>query len=396
MKKNTIIILASTFPRWKDDSVPRFVYDHAINMKSYFSKVIVIAPHYKNAKRKEKMEGIEVLRFMYFFPLSKQTIAYGKYKESSGFLSYIKAIIYVLVQLIYTLYVTIQYKADVINAHWMIPQGFSASIVGILTRKKVIVNIHGGDVFTLNHRIFMLFKKFVLSQASEVIVNSSVTKKAARKILDRKFLVIPEVVDVENFSQAFMLKNYRNYNKFIVLFVGRLSEEKGVIYLLEAIKLLVERNNLSLQLLIVGDGPEREKLEGFVFKNNIRKYVEFSGWKQREALVDIFRAANVFVGPSIKAKDGWVEAFGIVFAEASASGLPVITTDTGGMVDIIIDNETGFIIPEKSPAIIAEKIGILYHDSDLCHKFGEQGHKRAITEYSRETIKDMYKKLFYS
>mgnify|MGYP006425182691 CR=1 FL=1 len=342
------------------------------------------------------MDGIEVYRFMYFFPLSKQTIAYGNYKGNGGLSSSIKAFIYVLMQLIFSFFLTVRYEPDVINAHWLIPQGFSASIVGLISGRKVFVNIHGSDVFTLKHRVIMPFKRFVLRHASEVVVNSSVTQKAAKQILDRKFSLIPTVVDVEHFSQAFTLKKYRNRDKFTVLFVGRLSEEKGVIDLLKAIKILKNRDKLWLHLRIVGDGPERKKLEEFVTKNNIEQYVEFSGWKQRDALVDLFGVADVFAGPSITTNDGCVEAFGIVFAEASASGLPVITTNKGGMVDIVVHDETGFIVPEKSPTIIAEKIETLYGDPELCRKLGTQGHKRAVERYSRETIKGMYEKILAS
>lgn len=391
-RDDTILLLTSTFPRWKKDQVPLFVYDQAKIMKNFFGSVLVLAPHYPHARRGEILEGIQISRFQYFYPESSQNIAYGGFKTNNNVIAVVKAICYVLMQIIYTLIISIKHKPKVINAHWLLPQGLSALLAKQVFGSKMIVNIHGGDVFTLNSRFSRAIKKAILKRSDVVIANSSVTKREAQLLLDREYVVIPEIVDVEKFTSAH--KNKEKHDGFNIVFIGRLSEEKGVIYLLEAVNLIKKNmNSKDMQLKIVGDGPERAKLQQYVDSSRLNSFVEFVGWKQRDELVDIFKTTDVFVGPSIKSDSGWKEAFGIVFAEASSAGVPVITTDQGGMIDIVDDGNTGFIIDQKSAKLIAEKLNVLYDDRGYSRMMGEKAHKRAIKLFSKNAVQTKYKKI---
>ncbi len=387
MKKNCIVILASTFPRWKNDSVPTFVYDHAINMKEYFEKVIVIAPHYKGAKKNEAWDGLTIKRFRYFWPASGENIAYGNFKSNNGFVSKIKSIYYIFSQVAFTLVYTLKFKPEIINAHWIIPQGFSGVLVGRLTKTKVISSVHGGDVFTLNGRFINKFKKYVLKSSDAVTVNSTVTERACRVMYNRTYKIIPPIVDVDIFKGLKKFDLNLKDKMLNILFVGRISEEKGIIYLLEAVYELVEIKGIKkIKVYIVGDGPDRHKLIKWVEEHSLENTITFEGWKQRSELIKYYALADVFVGPSIKADSGWVEAFGIVFAEASSAGIPIITTNTGGMVDIVKNGKNGYLVSQKNSVEISEKIQIFYNDRVKLNSFGKNGSKFVSNRFSSKVV----------
>jgi glycosyltransferase involved in cell wall biosynthesis len=158
----------------------------------------------------------------------------------------------------------------------------------------------------------------------------------------------------------------------IVLTVGRLVEKKGTEYLIRAMADVV-RTVKDARLIICGDGPLRAYLEKLAQELRIENSVEFRGWQSKIELQEQFRKANIFVLPSVTAKDGDCEGLGMVFLEAMTYGVPVIGTDHGGIPDVIRHNETGFLIPEKDNNALAEKIKILLNDKALAVKMGERG-----------------------
>lgn len=389
LKTKSLIVLASTFPRWENDKVPGFVLDHARNMSLFFKDVIVIAPHYEGAKRHEQIDNnIYVKRFRYFYPARQQNIAYGEFRNNVYNNS--KSIFYVIAQLWTTLVVCRKNKAHIINAHWLVPQGFVAVLIKKLLGSKVVVSVHGGDVFTLNGRIMRAIKSFVLRNADRVVVNSSATYDACNSLYqEREYKIIPEIVDVNKFSEARKQPKKYEKDRLSILFVGRLAPEKGAIYLCEAVAKLTKAKK-NVVLTIVGDGSEKVKIQEFIEDNKLQNAIRLEGWKQREELVKYYAAADVFVGPSIKHSNGWIEAFGIVLAEASSAGIPVITTNKGGMKDIIQDGKSGFIIEDKNSDQLADKLKLLLDKPELRKKMGMYGAEFVKANFEKTKIGDMF------
>ncbi len=358
-----LLIVATTFPRWKNDAVPSFVLDHAKNLSKYFKKITVVVPHYKNSKTNELVGDIHVKRFRYFFPASAENIVYEGHATSKIKKSLIYAIKLLLFVMFQFLSIVINGRNKIVNAHWLIPQGFLAILAKPLNRSKVIISVHGGDVYALRGRMMNSIKKFTLKHADEVIVNSSSTRKVCREIYkERTYPIIPMGVDVERFKKS---KNSNKNRMFTVTFVGRLSSQKGVIDVLASARKIKADGIDDIQFNIAGDGPQKEKLLKYVQGNQLGDIVSFLGWLQPKELPSLLKKSDVFIGPSVIDDDGWTEAFGLVFVEAAAAGLPVITTNVGGIKDIVDDAITGFLVDQKSPDQLADKIVMLKNNEKL-------------------------------
>ncbi len=156
----------------------------------------------------------------------------------------------------------------------------------------------------------------------------------------------------------------------IVLFVGRLVEKKGGDYLLKAMA-AVQRQLSAVQLVVIGDGPQRSHLKTLAHQLSIR--VQFLGKQSPDQVRHWMNRAQVFCGPSIVAHSGDAEGFGMVFAEAQAMALPVVSFATGGIPEAVIHGETGLLAPEKDIQQLAKYLIQLLEDADLRQRFALAG-----------------------
>ena len=385
----TLLVLASTYPRWPQDKVPNFVENFVTQMTPVFKAIRVIVPHYKGAQRKEQPgPTVTITRFRYAYPYSFEDIAYGEFKKNA--LYPIKTLLYVAAELWTTFVVTLRSRPVVVNAHWLIPQGFVAVLLKPLFNNKVVISVHGADVFTLNGAAMRKVKRFVLRRADAVVVNSSATQEVCRGIFDRDYPIIPMGVDTNRFSR----QGKKQAGKTLeLLFVGRVTEEKGVEYLCQAVAAL-HKQHRAVHLTIVGDGPLRPQLENYVADNHLSQAITLAGWVQQSQLAPYYEQADIFVGPSIEHVSGWREAFGVVFAEASAMGLPVITTSTGGIKDIIKHEVNGLVVPQKDSGAIVSALERLQGDPKLRETLGRNGRRYIQDNFSWEVIAARYTALF--
>jgi len=180
--------------------------------------------------------------------------------------------------------------------------------------------------------------------------------------------------------------------KHRILSVGRLIDWKGTIHLIEAMpKVLSDFSDASL--LIIGSGPEKGHLLQRTHELSLEDHVKFPGTVSDEDLQTCYHTADVFVLPSIT-KDGKTEGLGVVLLEAMASGCPVIGSNVGGIPDIITDGETGFLVPEQRPDILAEKILRILADTELQEKFRRNGLIRVNKSFSWETISKQFSEVY--
>lgn len=394
MKK--VLVVASTFPAHKNDPVPTFVKDQIIAMKKDDPENIffVLAPHDKRSDTKSysKHETYDEYRFHYMWPRRLERLAgqggiVPSIKKNPWL--YLLIPFFIISQFLAVLKLSYKIKPDVINAHWIIPQGFVCILAGIITRIKVISTVHGGDVFTFNNSLALLIKRLVLRRSSEVVANSSATRKRCIEIYNKRtYKVVPMGVDLDRFS----INTNKSSNKpspLKILFVGRLSEEKGVNYLLEALSIFRSQGN-NFIAKIVGSGPEEKELRSLSIKLGLSDNdVKFIGWVDHREIVSYYLNSDIFIGPSIESKTGWIEALGVVFIEAAAAGLPTISTSTGGISDIVIDNETGFLVKQRSAIEIANSLNNL-KDYKLRQIFGKNARKHIEHNFLWSSVAHRY------
>lgn len=162
----------------------------------------------------------------------------------------------------------------------------------------------------------------------------------------------------------------------LIAYAGRLSTEKGVLNLLQAMVKVRESFPKAL-LLIAGEGPERTKLEKFSMEAGLQSSVQFLGNLGRDALENIFDPAWVQIVPSL-----WEEPFGIVTIEAMMRGTAVIATDHGGCAECVSNEVTGLLTPPGDASALANAILRLLRDKPLCQKFGSTGRGIALQNYT--------------
>lgn len=379
-RKKKLLVTASTFPRWKDDTEPRFVLDLASHMTDEFD-VTVLVPAAPGAKNREVLEGVQVIRYHYF-PVHKwETLCYPgaivpRIKEKK---MRILLVPFLFISLYFHLWKILP-EYDIVHAHWLIPQG----IVQSFFKKPYIVTGHGGDVVSLNKGIIKKLKMKCLRKAGRVTVVSEYLKKRVQELVPE---IEPEVismgVDTRKFGRQYRVENYFGQgDKKVVLFVGRLAEKKGVAYLIEAMK------QIDALLVIVGNGPLRKTLEEQA-KQVGKDRIRFLGEKTHEELKKIYASADIFVAPSVTAKDGDQEGLGLVLLEAMASGLPVVASKSGGITQIIKDGENGLLCEEKCVWQLAENICALLNDECLYKKIAENGN-RTVKAYDYVQTTEKY------
>jgi glycosyltransferase involved in cell wall biosynthesis len=238
--------------------------------------------------------------------------------------------------------------ADLLHAHWL-PAGWVAQRSG----RPYVVQVWGTDV-ELARRAPWLARR-VLRGARLVIAASNDLAERARALGAREVRVIPSGVELPE-------RVGTEAEPAEVLYAGRLSPEKGVLELLDAAQ--------GLNLVVAGDGPLRDR-------------VPFArGFVPHDELQQLYARAAVVACPSRR------EGFGVACLEAMAHGRPVVATHVGGLLDLVVDGETGIVVPPRDPAALRSALERLLADPDLRRRLGAAGRDRARTHFSWEKVTD--------
>ena len=403
-----LVFASSAFPRWYHDPAPAFVYDLSKRLRRRNVDISVLVPHYPGSKPFEIVDGMRVYRFPYFIPRFEK-LCYG-----AGILPNMKKSLLAKLQLpflgiaeVFELWrVAKKEKPDLIHAHWVLPQGFVAAMVGKMLKIPVVITAHAGDVFPLNNMIFRFLSRLTFNSAAAFTVNSYFTKSAVAKIAKRPIRIIPMGVDLKLFSSASahaaaaVRKKYGVNGKSgkdgkMLLFVGRLAEKKGVTYLIAAMKAVVKAFPNS-KLVVVGDGPEKSALLQQSRQLGLSSSIIFAGNIPNTDLPSFYKASDVFVLPSIVDSSGDTEGLGVVLLEAIAAGTPVVASDVGGIPDIVIKNKTGLLVEQKNPAALAAAIVLLLKNYRLRKKIAAAAKILVEKNFSWEKITVEFAKIYSS
>lgn len=399
-----ILFVTSSFPRWEGDTTTPFVLHLAQDLRELGWNVSVLAPHARGAARRETMSGILVDRFRYMWPESAQTVCYEggallNLRRNPG--NFVKLPALVVAEWWSLMRELSRGSIDLVHSHWILPQGFTAGLASRITRVPHVATVHGGDVFSLRGPVYRSFKRAALRAADAVTVNSSATRTAVQHILPaaRNVHLIPmgaEIQEHGNTADAADLRaRLRRGTGPLLVFVGRLIEEKGVADLIEAVAILAPRLQ-DVSAVIVGDGPDKSRFQAQATRLGVADRVRFEGWVVPEGVSDYLRAADVFVGPSKTSPEGWVEAQGIVFIEALLANRPVIATDTGGIADIVRHEQTGLLVRASSPVEIAAAVARLVEHPGLARRLAEDGNRFVREEFSRKSTARKFSALYES
>jgi glycosyltransferase involved in cell wall biosynthesis len=246
----------------------------------------------------------------------------------------------------------------------------------------MVVTLHGFDVSTSDEdfarsrsgRLFLSRRQQLWQRASHfVCVSKAIREIALRAGYPEQKLIVRYIgIDCDKFAAAPAADREEN----LILFVARLVEKKGCEYLIRAAAQLRARHH-EVRLVIIGDGPLRSELEQLAL--NLRIPAEFLGVQGPDAVREWMQRAQVLCNPSVTAGNGDTEGLGMVFAEAQATGLPVVSTQHGGIPEVIRDGETGLLARERSVEELASHLERMLVDRAFWDACSERA-KRWIRE----------------
>jgi len=257
-----------------------------------------------------------------------------------------------------------------------------------LLKKPCAIWGQGSDVY-VQWMFRKPISKIIFKKSDAVIALTEDMKREMKKIYDRDIAVIPNGIDL-NKVKCLSTQDVGNElgikkDRKIILFVGRLDPIKGLTYLIEAMTSIEDKNK---QLILVGDGEEKDRLEKLVKKLKLEKYVTFIG---KVPYGDVFK---YMVASDILALSSLSEGLPNVILEAMASGLPIVATRVGGIQDIVKDGENGFLVDPENPEQIAEKINLFLEDDKLREKISKNNKQKA-KEYSWESVIERLEKIYF-
>ena len=217
----------------------------------------------------------------------------------------------------------------------------------------------------------------------------------SEKGLKRQTEIMRNWVDTDLFQPVSSKQEKNNIKKSFgikdksVLFFGRLSYEKSIDYIIKAFALMLKKMP-DLKLMIVGDGPERKKLEKLTDNLKIKDNVIFTGFLYKKELATALQANDIFLTACKN------ETRPLSILEAMATGLPLVMVREKGLVDLLFDRVNGFFSSTDDPQDMAEKTMVLLSNSKLLKKFGEKSRLLAVEHSQKKVIKtlvEFYEKL---
>jgi glycosyltransferase involved in cell wall biosynthesis len=236
----------------------------------------------------------------------------------------------------------------------------------------LVVHFHGGDISSsLRNRWYRWSLLHELPHFDAMVVVGSHQRDwlLAQGAAPERVHLIPCGVPVDEFQSA----GQRQPGPARFLTVSRLVPQKGLDICLQALARIAPECP-GATLTIVGDGPERERLDRMAVDLGLQDRVRFTGALRSAEVRQEMQAATVFLQHSLD-WNGQIEGFGVSVTEAAAMELPVIVSRSGGLVDQVVDSTTGFIVDQRDVAALAEAMRTFARDPDRAHSMGQAGRR---------------------
>jgi colanic acid/amylovoran biosynthesis glycosyltransferase len=238
---------------------------------------------------------------------------------------------------------------------------------------------HANDIFA--PRNFEIGLDKLISAARVIVTETDYSEKFLRERFPERADRIHRIYNGLNLGE-FGHANFSSDPPLIVA-IGRLIAKKGFANLIRACALLVERER-SFRCEIFGEGPLESQLRRQIEELGLQELVQLPGSKPQHELRACLAGASVFVMPSVPDAEGGMDNLPTVIMEAMATGLPVVSTRIGGIPEMVVENETGFLVQPEDARALAGVIEKVTTDQSLGHKLGQAGYERAQTLFSIE------------
>jgi len=366
-----ICIISSAFPSKRDPVINIFIYRQAKALAERGHKVFVVAGD--SESRKEGNMIVYARPNAIKSALLALKVALKIPKESFWLLKNVglKGTVgrLALVEIAYELIKN--EKIDVIDGHWADYGAVVAYLLSKILNRKYIATCHGSDVACDDNDLPGILPQgrreivsVALENASMIVVESKSIAEDVKKYCSKNPIVVHYGIDLNLFRPI----HKKIFKKRTVISVGSLTTRKGYVYLLEAIKKVLDRKK-DIQFLIIGNGPEKIKLKNFAKKLNIADNIIFKDFVKNEDLPMYYSSSEFFTLATLH------EGFGNVFIEAMACGIPVVSTNVGAVPEAV--GEGGILVEPRNPDKLAEAMLKLLNDENLRQELSKKALEHA-------------------
>jgi len=393
-----VLVIGSVYPRFQEDAEVPWLRTSIAHLKKRGVEIQVLAPSYKGLKNHE-IDGTQVNRFRYA-PANWEILTHEEgapSKMASKPWLQLLAIPYIINGFFQCLRICRKWRPDIIHAHWPFPHAYIALGAAKLFKIPLALNFHGAELLLIRKKKWVKpLLKFAIGQAQAVFANSSFTAGKIKALRDVNVEWSPygTTLEVDSRKSEVGSTPHPVNGKFKILFVGRHIERKGICYLIEAAKYL-PRDKFEIRIVGVGDlteqlkqqaeavGSRKLKVESEFSHSELSSSTKcsaggdpysladgpaniiFTGKLSPEDLANEYKTANVFTLPAIVDSKGDTEGLGVVLIEAMELGLPIVASNVGGIPDVVVDGESGILVPEKDPVALANAFKRLAENPSL-------------------------------
>ncbi len=284
-------------------------------------------------------------------------------------------------------------KLDLLHVHYAIPHATSAYLAKKIindNKLKIITTLHGTDITLVGlEPSFLPLMKFSIENSDGVTAVSRFLKEKTltNYKIEKDIEVIPNFVDTDYFKPVSCedrRKMIANKNEKVLVHVSNFRPVKRVTDVIRVFDLV--RKKIPAKLLLVGDGPDRSECEKLCRELKLCDQVKFLG--KQTALVEILTISDIFLIPSQS------ESFGLAALEAMSCGLPVVSSSIGGLPELVVHGETGYIAEIGDIDRMAKYVLDLLTNDTKYRYFSENSRKRAEDKFRIDSITDQYEQYY--
>lgn len=380
-----VLYIVTAYDRHPGDGITPWLVETIRRLRDVAVDVEVLAPAYRGLAS-GPVNGVMVHRFRYgparWETLTHDQTAPDRIRERPGYAALLPS--YVLAGSRAARALVRNGRFDLVHVHWPLPHaipGFAAKRAGAL---PLVSTFHGVELTWARRQLPFLVPALRrwIRRSNAVTANSSYTAAMIREVYDRPVDRIPfgSTVDASSAEP----RAYVRGSPFELLFVGRLVERKGLQHLLPALAQLRARHDVRLEVVGAGplDGALREQARALQLADAVR----FHGFVDASELARRYASAHAFVLPAVQDSKGDQEGLGVVLVEAGAHGLPLVASESGGIVDVVRDGETGLLVPPADERALESAIERLVLDPALARRLGAGAQARVAAEFSWPAI----------
>ncbi len=402
--KMKICILTHSFPRFEGDTATPFMGNLVTAMGSLGHDVYVLTPFDPLLVLRNR-GPFSIIPYKYIFPDSLHILGYARtFKKGKGLslFTYVIAPFMYFFALIALIKLVRKENIDVVNAHWIIPNGFIAQLAKFILNVPVVVSIPGADVHMGGEN--ELFRRMVgisarganhiVSDSTHYIDQLKELGFSPKYVSILRYGVNPDTFQPTAKDKTILTHMGVDEREKIILAVGRMIAQKGFIYLVRAFA-TVAKKVPNATLVMIGDGYEMPHLVKETKKLNLSDRVIFPGTISYDQLSRYYNIADVLAMPSIKDSEGNLDASPVAMMEAMACGVPVVATKFSGNDDLVIAGKTGFLVKEKNSIEIAQALVKLLKNKNRAET-QKQVRAIALQHFSVKEIAKKYVQIFQS